>query len=161
LTVTPKPYLTHVFPMAANPGQSVTVEAVGSARLVKPRLAVTAPAAPGVHEVQFDVDGKKTNPTALVVSALPQASEQEPNDTPEQAQRWTVRCGINGRIGARRDLDHFVFKAAKGKAVRFEVKARRFGTPLRSALDSVLDVMTPKGQVLASNDDAFGKDAGL
>src|SRR5581483_4930230 len=28
-------------------------------------------------------------------------------------------------------------------------------------LDSMLDVLTPKGQVLASNDDAFGKDAAL
>src|SRR5262249_8666459 len=63
--------------------------------------------------------------------------------------------------GARRDLDHFVFAAAKGKAVRFEAKARRFGTVLRSSLDSVLDVMTPKGVVLASNDDAFGKDSAL
>src|SRR5262249_274237 len=52
-------------------------------------------------------------------------------------------------------------KATKGKAIRFEVKARRFGTALRSSLDSVLDVMTLKGQVLASNDDLFGKDAGL
>src|SRR5262249_31222944 len=50
---------------------------------------------------------------------------------------------------------------SKGKAIRFEVRARRFGTLLRSSLDSVLDVMTPKGMVLASNDDTFGKDAAL
>jgi hypothetical protein len=161
LTVTDRPYLSHVFPVAANPGQSLTVEAVGSARLAKPRLTITAPTTPGVHELTFDVSGKRTNPATLIVSPLPQVIEQEPNDTPEQAQRVTIPCGINGRIGARHDLDHFVLKATKGKAIRFEVKARRFGTPLRSALDSVLDVMTPKGEVLASNDDAFGKDAGL
>jgi hypothetical protein len=161
LSVTDRPYLTHVYPMAANPRQSVSVEPVGSARLLKPRLTLTAPAAPGVHEVPFDIDGKKTNPTTLIVSPLPQVLEQEPNDTPEQAQRITIPCGVNGRVGVKRDLDHFVFKATKGKAVRFEVKARRFGTPLRSALDSVLDVMTPKGQVLATNDDAVGKDAAL
>jgi hypothetical protein len=45
--------------------------------------------------------------------------------------------------------------------VRFEVKARRFGTPLTSTLDSVLDVLGPKGAILASNDDALGKDAAL
>jgi hypothetical protein len=161
LTVTNRPYVSHIFPMAANPGQSLTVEPVGSARLVKPRLSVTAPTIPGIHEITLDADGKRTNPVALIVSPLPQVMEQEPNDTPEQAQRIAVPCGVNGRIGARHDLDHFIFKATKGKAIRFEVKARRFGTPLRSALDSVLDVMTPKGQVLASNDDAFGKDAGL
>src|SRR5262249_51178637 len=48
LSVTPKPYLTHVFPMAANPGQLVSVDAIGSARLVKPRLTLTAPATPGI-----------------------------------------------------------------------------------------------------------------
>jgi hypothetical protein len=42
-----------------------------------------------------------------------------------------------------------------------EVKARRFGTVLQSSLDSVLDVMTSDGKVLASNDDFSGKDAGL
>src|SRR5262249_9028291 len=57
--------------------------------------------------------------------------------------------------------DHFVFKATKGKAIRFEVKARRFGTVLNSGLDSVLDVLGPQGQVLATNDDAFGKDSML
>jgi hypothetical protein len=41
------------------------------------------------------------------------------------------------------------------------VYARRFGTVLRSQLDSQLDVMTPDGKVLASNDDLFGKDSGL
>src|SRR5262249_33768562 len=83
------------------------------------------------------------------------------NDTPEQATRVTIPCGINGRIGAKRDLDHFVFAASKGKPIRFEVKARRFGSVLQSSLDSVLDVMTVKGAMLASNDDAFGKDAAL
>jgi hypothetical protein len=161
LTVTDRPYVSHIFPMAANPGQTITVEPVGSARLVKPRLTVTAPTTLGIHEVAFDAGGKRTNPTALIVSPLPQVIEQEPNDTPAQAQRIAIPCGVNGRIGARHDLDHFVFKATKGKAIRFEVKARRFGTPLLSALDSVLDVMTPKGDVLATNDDAFGKDAAL
>jgi hypothetical protein len=161
LSITSGPYLSHIYPMAANPGQTVTVEPVGSARLLKPRLTITAPATVGIHEVQFDIDGRKTNPATLIVSPLPQVMEQEPNGTPQQAQRIAIPCGVNGRIGAKRDLDHFVFKASKGRAIRFEVKARRFGTPLCSALDSVLDVMTAQGQVLASNDDAAGKDAGL
>jgi hypothetical protein len=147
--------------MAGNPGKTIDVESVGSARLVKARVPLTVPARPGLHEVQLDVGGKKTNSTAFIVSSLPQVMEQEPNDKPEQANRITIPCGINGRIQARRDLDHYVFKAAKGKAVRFEVKARRFGTALRSSLDSVLDVMNSKGVVLASNDDTYGKDAAL
>ncbi|HEV3258832.1 MAG TPA: PPC domain-containing protein [Gemmataceae bacterium] len=161
LVVTNRPYVTNVYPMAANPGQVIDVEPVGSAKAKQARVSLKAPTRPGLHEVQLDVAGVKTNPTAFIVSPLPQVLEHEPNDTPERANRVTLPCGINGRIGRNRDLDHFVFAATKGKAVRFEVKARRFGTVLQSSLDSVLDILTPKGEVLANNDDTFGKDAAL
>jgi hypothetical protein len=165
--VTNRPYVVDVFPMAGNPGKVVEVEPVGSARGKQARVQLAVPAEPGLHEVQLDLGGTKSNPVPFIASPLPQVLEQEPNDTPEQATRVAVPCGINGRIGAKRDLDHFVFAARKGKAVRFEVKARRFGTVLRSSLDSVLDVLAAPakgakaGAVLASNDDAFGKDAAL
>jgi hypothetical protein len=161
LLVTDRPYASHVYPMAGNPGQALDVEPVGSARAAEPRVRLQAPADPGVTEVSLDVAGGRTNPVPFIVSLLPQVLEAEPNDTPEQATRVTIPCGINGRIGRPRDLDHFVFAAAKGKTIRFEVKARRFGTPLRSSLDSVLEVLTPKGDLVASNDDTFGKDAAL
>jgi hypothetical protein len=161
LSVTNRPYVAHVFPMAGNPGQTVLVEPIGSANAAQSRISLQVPAQPGIHPVVLDVNGVKTNPVAFIASPLPQVLEQEPNDTPAQATRISIPCGINGRIGVKRDLDHFVFAATKGKAIRFEVKARRFGTSLQSSLDSVLDIMNPKGAVLASNDDAFGKDAAL
>ncbi len=161
LHVTSKPYVAHVYPMAGNPDQEIEVEPVGSAKLVQPKVRLRVPKELGLTQVQLDLAGGKTNPTAFIVSSLPQVMEQEPNDTPEQAQRVPIPCGINGKIGAKRDLDHYVFKGEKGKAIRFEVKARRFGTLLQSSLDSVIDIMAPKGQVLASNDDAFGKDSAL
>jgi hypothetical protein len=146
--------------MAANPGQAVSVDGIGSVPAAT-RFTLTAPTTPGLQPVQLDSPQGKLNPVAFLVSPLPQVQELEPNDTPEQATRVSIPCGINGRIGTKRDLDHFAFSATKGKAIRFEVKARRFGTLLQSSLDSVLDVLTPKGQVLATNDDLFGKDAGL
>ena len=39
------------------------------------------------------------------------------------------------------------------------IKARRFGTPLISSLDSVVEILVPDGKVLSVNDDANGKDA--
>jgi hypothetical protein len=161
LLVTDRPYVSQVYPMAGNPGQTMSVEPVGSSRIKQPKVAVHLPSDPGIHEIQLDVAGQKTNSTAFIVSPLPQVLEQEPNDTLEQATNITIPCGINGRIGHPRDMDHFAFKGSKGKAVRFEVKARRFGTALQSSLDSVLDVMDKKGKILANNDDAFGKDAML
>ena len=161
LQVTSKPYVAHLYPMAGNPGKEVEVEPVGSAKLLQPKIKLRVPDEIGVGQVQLTVNGQQTNPTAFIVSPLAQVLEAEPNDTPEQATRIAIPGGINGRIGAPRDLDHFVFQAQKGKAIRFEVRARRFGTALNSSVDSVLEVMSLKGQVLASNDDTFGKDASV
>jgi hypothetical protein len=161
LLATNRPHVTHVFPMAANPGQTLDVEPVGSAALVKKRIALTAPREIGVQQVQLDVGGVLTTPTAFIVSPLPQVVEQEPNDTPEQATPIPIPAGVNGRIGKPRDLDYYRFKATKGKAIRFEIKARRFGTRLQSSLDAVLEVLDAKGAVLAQNDDTYSKDPAL
>jgi hypothetical protein len=161
ILATDRPYVSHVFPMAGNPGTVIEVEPVGPARKLRSRVPLRVPEESGLHQVQLDIGGVRTNPTAFIVSPLPQVMEVEPNDTPAQATRVSIPCGINGRIGAPRDLDYFRFAAVKGKAIRFEVKARRFGTLLRSSLDSFLEVLSLKGDVLANNDDTYGKDSAL
>jgi hypothetical protein len=161
LAVTDKPYVAQMFPFAFNPALKATVEPVGSAKLVQARIEFQAPEQPGIQAIQLPVGTTKTNPTACIVTTLPLIAEQEPNDTPSQANRITIPCGINGRIEKRRDLDYFAFKAIKGKAIRFEVFARRFGTILNSQLDSMLDILNAQGAIVASNDDANGKDAAI
>lgn len=161
LQITDRPRVSHVFPMAGNPGQTIEVEPVGSARLVSERVRFTVPSETGVQSVWLDVAGQATNPTAFVVTRLPLVTEQEPNDTPSTANRLPVPGGVNGRIGKKRDLDHYAFHAAKGKPIRFEVFARRFGTEFTSRLDGILDILNPGGVVLASNDDANGKDPAI
>jgi hypothetical protein len=165
LSITDNPRAVYSFPLAVNPGKTVPAFPVGSASsAVRPGVvawSVTAPSAPGIHTTPLKMAGGDTNPVPVVVTPLPLVDEQEPNDTPKQATRIQLPGGANGRIGTKRDLDHFVFTATKGKAVRLEVFARRFGTPLTSQLDGQLDVMTPDGKIVASNDDLFGKDPGL
>jgi hypothetical protein len=161
LLATARPYASHVYPMAGNPGQVLEVEPVGPARAVRPRVRLHAPAEPGIHRLPLDLGEVKTNPVTFVVSPLPQFQEQEPNDTEATATRVVIPCGINGRIGKARDLDHFVFVARKGKAIHFEVQARRFGTDLNSSLHAVLEVRSPQGAVLAANEDTHGKEAAL
>ncbi len=158
---TNKPYISHVFPMAGNPGKTIQVEPIGSAKFVKEKVALTVPDKLGVQQIQLDMDGVKTNPATFIVSNLPQFIEQEPNDEPEKANRVTLPVGINGRIGKKRDIDHYVFEAKKGKPIRFELKARRFGTLLNSSLHGILEIMTPKGAVVASNDVTHGLEAAL
>ncbi|MCI0377208.1 MAG: PPC domain-containing protein [Gemmataceae bacterium] len=161
LLATTKPYVSHLFPMAGNPGQKIDVEPIGSAAKSKPRVPLTVPNELGVRQVQLDLDGAKTNLATFLVNRLPPVIEQEPNDESAQATRITLPAGINGRIGKKRDLDHFVFKAEKGKAVRFELKARRFGTLLNSSVHGVLEILNQKGAVVAANDATHGQEANL
>jgi hypothetical protein len=161
LLATQRPYISGTFPMAGTPSQVIQTQPIGLPKHAPSRISVRIPTETGVHAVCLEIKGAPTNPVTIISSELPQILEQEPNDTPDQAMPVTIPCGINGRIGRRNDLDCYRFHAVKGRAVRFEVKARRFGTKLLSSLDSVLDVLTPKGAVLASNDDTFGKDAAL
>jgi len=161
LVITDRPYVSRIFPLAMNPGARLSVEPVGSARLVQPKVEITAPTEPGIHSIQLPIGNERTNATTCIVTPLPLITEQEPNDTPSQANRIPIPCGINGRIGVKRDLDHFVFRGIKGRAIRFEVFARRHGTTLTSPLDSMLDILNPQGAIVASNDDANGKDSAL
>ncbi len=161
ILATNQPYVSHVFPMAGNPGQVIDVEPIGSARLVLPRFKLPISNQLGVQRLQLDVNGVKTNPATFIVSKLPQFVEAEPNDESDKANRVTLPMGLNGRIGKKRDIDHYVFDAKKGQPIRFELKARRFGTLLNSSLHGILEIMSPKGAVLASNDVTHGLEASL
>jgi hypothetical protein len=161
MTVTDRPHASQAFPIGVGLSQTVKATPVGSAAKLGSGWTITAPAVPGISTVALKTGDLSTNPVPVVATSLPLFEEAEPNDTPKAATRVALPCGVNARIGTRRDLDHFVFAAVKGKPVRVEVFARRFGTVLRSQLDSAIDVMTPDGKVLAANDDLNGKDAGL
>lgn len=161
IIATNKPYISHVFPMAGNPGSSMQVEPVGSAKFVKDKVELKVPDSLGIRQVQLDVGGQATNPATFIVSSLPQFIEQEPNDEPEKANRITLPAGINGRIGKKRDIDHYIFAAKKGKAIRFELQARRHGTLLNSSLHGILEIMNLKGDLLASNDTTHAQEAAL
>ncbi|MCI0682201.1 MAG: PPC domain-containing protein [Gemmataceae bacterium] len=161
IIATGRPYVTHVFPVAGNPGQKLEVEPIGSAKLVQAKAPFVVPKETGIQQIQLDVNGVTMNPATFIVSSLPQFLERDANDEPAKATRVTLPAGINGRIEKRRDMDHFVFKATKGKPVRFELKARRFGTLLNSSLHGVLDVMNIKGATIASNEVTHGQEAAL
>lgn len=161
LQITDRPRVSQVFPLATNAVQSLDIEPVGSAKLLANKVSFTTPKELGIQSIVLDVANQSTNPTAIVVSPLPLANEQEPNETVAQANRLAVPGGVNGRISKRRDLDHFSFHGTKGKAIAFEMFARRFGTELTSQLDGIIDILNSSGAVIASNDDANGKDPAL
>jgi len=155
LQITDKPYASHVHPLAVNPGKTATVSPVGPAREIniQGHIHVPADAALGINQFPVAVGGMLTNPAPVFVTPLAIQVEQESNDTPQSANRFNLPGCMCGRMDARRDLDHFVFSAKRGQAIRFEIQARRFGTPLVSGLDANLDVMDLNGKILASADD--------
>jgi hypothetical protein len=158
LCVTDQPYAAHVFPFTGRPGETITVEPVGTAEKVAPTLSVTLPDAPGLHRIAMRTPGGGTNPVTFFVSPLPQIVTRR-----AVSQNLSIPYGVSGRLDRSRDIDTFAFHGTKGKPVRFEVRARRFGTPLQSRLDSVLEVLSPNGKLLAANDDdpTSGKDSVL
>jgi hypothetical protein len=159
LRITDRPVVRHLFPLGLTRGEMVSAEPVLTDPAARPVWPVVGPQPLGIQTIRYKLpDADAWAALGVVVTDHPTAREQEPNDSPKQATLLPVPGGVNGRIQARRDLDHFRFNGAKGKAVRLEVFARRFGTPLVSPLDAALDVLGPDGKVLASNDDAIGKD---
>ena len=146
LLATNKPYVSHVFPMAGNPGKTIEVEPVGSAKFAKDEVALHGPRRRSACS-RSSSTSTASRPTRSRSSSARCRSSSSTSRTTRRRRptRITLPGGINGRIGKKRDLDHFVFTAKKGKAIRFEVKARRFGTLLNSGLHGILDVMTPKG----------------
>ena len=108
---------------------------------------MTAPEQLGPQTVTFR-GRDSSNPVPVVATDLNTIPEVEPNDTPATATRVTPPCGINGRIGAKRDLDHFVFAAKKGQ--RYMIAAQ--AAELHSPADVYLTLRTILGAEVARSD---------
>lgn len=90
----------------------------------------------------------------FVVGNLPEVLEEEVEGlTP--AKPVTLPVTINGRIFPREDVDDWSFVAKANEIISCEVNAARLG----SGLDSRLEVLNPRGEVIAENSDTFGADS--
>ena len=90
------------------------------------------------------------------VSGVPEVSEKEPNNSVREAQKLDgERHVVNGVLGKTGDVDTFAIFLKKGQSV---VAAMAANGPLGSPMDGLLQVVTPRGFVVAQNDDASGLD---
>jgi hypothetical protein len=80
--------------------------------------------------------------------------EEEPNNTPANAQRVTLPVTIEGKIYPSEDVDVYRFAVEAGEEVLFRVLAK----PVDSPLDAVLTLRDQAGHELASNDDYTNAD---
>ena len=173
LTMTTRPYVTAVVPCAVRPGQSnelhVTGFNLGGTQIV--HLDVPPSTPPGLWETQLKFPNGLSNTVPLLVSDVPQVAIYDKpassgNKTvtaalssaaPAPAARLSLPGGVSSWLASAGEIDRYTFHAKEGENWAFEVTARR----LNSEMDSEIKIRDSKGGVLASNDDAIGKDSRL
>ncbi|MSU35484.1 MAG: hypothetical protein EXS36_10285 [Pedosphaera sp.] len=151
------PYLDAIFPYGGRRGTTVSLQLDGrmldGVDRMQMTVATNAPMA--TQEVRIHTRRGYSNPQLFEAGDLPEITETEPNNQPDQANRIQVPATLNGRIGTEADLDHYRFTSPSDQRWILEIGARRFGSPL----DALLVLMDGAGKVISQNDDANGPDA--
>src|SRR5206468_853552 len=84
--------------------------------------------------------GHAFNRVKLALGDEPEVSSSGSNTSLQSAQLLTAPVSVNGKLHAKEN--YFRFRAKKGEKVVLEVAANRLGSPL----DSILEVLDPKGK---------------
>ncbi len=99
--------------------------------------------------------GRSLATLAFRASALGEA--KKPNSSFREAPKLLPGQRIRGALSEPGDVAVFQWDGAAGETLRAEVIASR----LNSTLDAILTLYDSKGTILASNDDAYGRDPAL
>lgn len=146
------PCVQSAVPLAVQRGVSTTVRLAGLDAEHLPPVDVSVPT-----DWPFDwyavparfPEGRSSGFAIVAVSDRPEAVDQEPNDTREQAQPIETTMNVNGCLQTPGDVDSYRFTAAKGARLLFTGVTRREGTPT----DLVLRLLDAEGKQLARADD--------
>ncbi len=148
------PYITRYFPLGVRAGEttSVAIEGVnlGGTRELKIEAPKQAGDSKTIPITLKENAALPLNEVRLVVGALPEILEQEPNNSVAQAEAVSFPVTINGHIdggakpGEVSDEDYFRFRASKGERLTIDVEAARVGSPL----DSVIEVLDAQGNAI-------------
>ena len=171
LNVTSRPFVTSLIPCAFRVGmnQEVKVEGFGLGGSSTAKVDVPANIPPGIWQTSLKLPNGTSNVVNLLITDTTQVSFDAKATTGNKtvtaalsapspkAEKGTLTLpgGVNSLLAVEGRIDRYVFKAKKGDPWGFEVTARR----IDSELDSEIKVLDSKGNVLASNDDAIGKDS--
>lgn len=174
LNITNRPFVTSVIPCAVRPGQTNDLHIAGFNLngVTSVKLTVPAGTPAGIWYASLPVANGSSNVVALTVVDAPQAAIV-PTAAPASGSKTVTAAltsaqppapkgtlalpgGVNSWV-TEGQIDRYSFHATKGAPWAFEVAARR----LDSEMDSEIKVRDAKGNVLAENDDALGKDSRL
>ena len=157
ITIAESPYVTSIFPLGGRVGKVTQVKMegwnLGEAKLWMP--ATNAPAR--VYQIPATRKGLFSNYVPFALNWLPEQFEKEPNSKATEARQITMPTIINGRMNHPGDWDVFRVQGKAGQTIVAEVHARRLGSPM----DSVLQIVDSKGNVIAVNDDRGEPGSGL
>lgn len=151
------PFVTSVFPLGGEAGVSVAPAVEGwNVQDASPSFRVGRETL-GLHWLLANRLGYQSNRVPFAVDPLPDAFEDEDNNTAATAANITLPVIINGRIDRPDDQDVFQFTGKAGQTVVAEVQARRLDSPL----DSVLKLTDAAGKLIAVSDDREDLAAGV
>ena len=117
-------------------------------------LRVAADVPEGTYDLRLAGRWGISNPRLFAVSHnLSELTENEPNNTPEEAHELALPCYVNGLSDGNGE-DLFRLTLRRGQRVVAECLAQRLDSPL----DANLTILSAEGQVLASGSDEYGRD---
>ena len=112
----------------------------------------------GVYHFRlFDGEGA-TKVIPLIVGAVAELREKEPNGNPGEGTQVTLPAVINGQLKESADVDVFLVDLAESETLSLLVVANNI---LGVAMDAIIQVCDSRGFVLAQNDDERGLDPQL
>ncbi len=117
------PLATTPIPMAAKRGTKAKIHFAGPAVDGVAPVELDVPSDPALNVVwvaPVGPTGLRGWPVPLALSNHEEATEQEPNNDPKQANRVSVPGGITGRFQKSDDIDFYVFAAKKGQKLAIE-----------------------------------------
>ncbi len=150
------PYLDAIFPMGGRRGETTAVHLIGRNLAGADKIQINADAAgpTGMRDVAATTGSGVSNARLFEVSDLPEFIEQEPNDSPTEANVVQAPVTINGQINKPGDVDRFKFKPTTQPLV-CEVLAQRANSPL----DALITLSDSEGRLVQRNNGDAGADA--
>jgi hypothetical protein len=145
------PVATVAYPLAVQRGTTtnVTLAGFGVEGLVPIAVTVALDQLAEWQNVSLKRQNGASGFSTVAVVSTPQFLEQEPNNTPEQANRVEPDHDINGRLEQPGDVDRFIFTAKKDQSATFVGITRQQGSP--TDLDFKI-LNKDGGQVAAAED---------
>ncbi|MEY4483062.1 MAG: hypothetical protein RL693_514, partial [Verrucomicrobiota bacterium] len=144
LTVGALPYVTGWWPLSVPANTESKVHLVGHNLPVD--FVMVKAGAEGEMTLPADTDAYRSRAAMKVmVSALTETLEHEPNDALEKAEAIAIPASVNGRLmqeGQTADVDLYRIEVEKGQRLVMETLAAMAGSPA----DTKIEVLDLKGQ---------------